>query len=274
VLRNLENKIAGLVEGTFSRAFRSEVRPVEIARKLAREMEEHKASALSHTYVPNEYRVFLSPRDRARFADYEDALASELAGYLLEHARRERLTLASKPVIAFETADELGLGEFGIQTRTVRAPEDEPVAAPQPADQPPAPQSPASAPAPVPAEPADAEAGRTMVYGSSGRIAEPLEEQARMRQATALIILGDKRIIVGSAGATLGRSRQCDVVVDDPNVSRTHAELRPRGGSWVLTDLGSTNGSSVNGRRIDAPTVVRPGDEIELGTATMKFELQ
>ena len=113
-----------------------------------------------------------------------------------------------------------------------------------------------------------------MVYGSAGRISEPLEEQARVRQATALVVLGDKRIIVGSGGATLGRSRQCDVVVDDPNVSRTHAELRPRGGSWVLTDLGSTNGSSVNGRRIDAPTVVRPGDEIELGTATMKFELQ
>jgi hypothetical protein len=270
VLRNLENKIAGLVEGTFSRAFRSEVRPVEIARKLAREMEEHKASALSHTYVPNEYRVFLSPRDRARFADYEDALASELAGYLLEHARRERLTLASKPVIAFETADELGLGEFGIQTRTVRPPEEPPAAG-----QPPAPPAPAApAPAPVPAAPAEPEAGRTMVYGAAGRIAEPLEEQARVRQATALVILGDKRIIVGSGGATLGRSRQCDVVVDDPNVSRTHAELRPRGGSWVLTDLGSTNGSSVNGRRIDAPTVVRPGDEIELGTATMKFELQ
>jgi FhaA, N-terminal domain/FHA domain len=274
VLRNLENKIAGLVEGTFSRAFRSEVRPVEIARRLAREMEEHKASALSHTYVPNEYRVFLSPRDRARFADYEDALASELEGYLLEHARRERLTLPSRPVITFETADELGLGEFGIQTRTVRAPE-EPSAPEQPykPQQPVQPVQPVQPP-PVPAQPVEPEAGRTMVYGSAGRIAEPLEEQARARQATALLILGGKRIIVGSGGATLGRSRQCDVVVDDPNVSRTHAELRPRGGSWVLTDLGSTNGSSVNGRRIDAPTVVKPGDEIELGTATMKFELQ
>jgi hypothetical protein len=271
VLRNLENKIAGLVEGTFSRAFRSEVRPVEIARRLAREMEEHKASALSHTYVPNEYRVFLSPRDRARFTDYEDALASELAGYLLEHARRERLTLPSRPVIAFETAEELGLGEFGIQTRTVRPPGEVPVA-----DEPPAPGQAAQPPqpAPVPAQPVEPESGRTMVHGSAGRIAEPLEEQARVRQATALLILGGKRIIVGSGGATLGRSRQSDVVVDDPNVSRTHAELRPRGGSWVLTDLGSTNGSSVNGRRIDAPTVVKPGDEIELGTATMKFELQ
>lgn len=279
VLRNLENKIAGLVEGTFSRAFRSEVRPVEIARRLAREMEEHKASALSHTYVPNEYRVFLSPRDRARFADYEDALASELAGYLLEHARRERLTLPSRPVIAFETADELGLGEFGIQTRVVRPP-DEPPAAVEPASVEPSPVQPPVQPVqppPVPAqppEPPEPEAGRTMVYGSAGRIAEPLEERARVRQETAVLLLGGKRMIVGSGGATLGRSRQCDVVVDDPNVSRSHAELRPRGGSWVLTDLGSTNGSSVNGRRIDAPTVVKPGDEIELGTAAMRFDLQ
>ena len=64
VLRSIESKIAGLVEGTFSRAFRSEVRPVEIARKLAREMEEHRTLSLSRTYVPNEYRVYLSPRDR------------------------------------------------------------------------------------------------------------------------------------------------------------------------------------------------------------------
>src|SRR5436853_2982409 len=103
VLRSLESKIAGLVEGTFSRAFRSEVRPIEIARKLAREMEEHKSLSVSRTYVPNEYRVFLSPRDRARFAEYEDALATELGGYLLEHARRERLALLSRPVIEFET---------------------------------------------------------------------------------------------------------------------------------------------------------------------------
>jgi pSer/pThr/pTyr-binding forkhead associated (FHA) protein len=168
-------------------------------------------------------------------------------------------------MISFETADELGLGEFGIQTRTVRPPE-----------QPPEPERPAqpAQPAPVPAQPSEPEAGRTMVYGAAGRIAEPLEERAQVRQERALLILGGKRIIVGSGGATLGRSRQSDVVVDDPNVSRTHAELRPRGGSWVLTDLGSTNGSSVNGRRIDAPTVVKHGDEIELGSASMRLELQ
>src|SRR5437763_12690235 len=165
VLRSLESKIAGLVEGTFSRAFRSEVRPVEIARKLTREMEEHKSYSVSRTYVPNEHRVRLSPRDRARFADYEDALATELAGYLLEHARRERLALLSRPVIEFETDDRLGLGEFGIQTRVV-----------------------------PPAEPAqeavaDEQSGRTMIYSAAGRVAEPLEERAHAHQQTALLLL-------------------------------------------------------------------------------------
>lgn len=250
VLRSLENKIADLVEGTFSRAFRSEVRPVEIARKLAREMEEHKSFSVSRTYAPNEYRVFLSPRDRERFADYEGALAEELTGYLLEHARRERLVLLTRPTVEFETDDRLGLGEFGIQTR-MAPPEG------QEDDEAPAEQS-----------------GRTMVYSTSERHSEPLEERARSRAETALLVLGGKRMVVGPSGATLGRSRKCDIVVDDPNVSREHAEVRPRGGSWVLRDLGSTNGSSINGRRTDGAEVLKPGDEIELGTSTMTFELE
>lgn len=251
VLRSLESKIAGLIEGTFSRAFRSEVRPVEIARKLAREMEEHKAFSVSRTYVPNEYRVYLSPSDRERFADYEQALATELTGYLLEHARRERLVLMSRPVVEFETDDRLGLGEFGIQTRVVSPPSED-------GEQ----------------EPVAEESGRTMVYSTAGRVAEPLEERARTRHETALLVHNGKRLVVGPAGVTLGRSRQCDVMLDDPNVSRTHAEVRPRGGSWVLSDLGSTNGSRLNGSRVKGSEVLKPGDEIELGTSRIKFELE
>src|SRR5579871_5569975 len=183
ILRSLESKIAGLVEGSFSRAFRSEVRPVEIARKLAREMEDHKYLSVSRTIVPNEYRVYLSPRDRERFAGYEDALAAELAGYLLEHARRERLSLLSRPVIEFETDDRLGLGEFGIQTRVSQPPEDEE------ADFVPPPAS---------------DAGRTMVYSTAGRVAEPLEERARSRADTAVLIIDGRRVVIGPAGATLG----------------------------------------------------------------------
>jgi hypothetical protein len=250
VLRTLESKIAGLVEGTFNRAFRSEVRPVEIARKLSREMEEHKSSSLSRTYVPNEYRVFLSQRDRERFAGYETALADELAGYLLEHARRERFTLPSRPVIEFETDDRLGLGEFGIQTGVVHDAEEEPQAV------------------------SDEQSGRTMIYSNAGRLAAPLEERARARAQTALLLLDGQRLVVGPAGVTLGRSRQCDVVLDDPNVSRQHAEIRPRGGSWVLTDLGSTNGSRINGRTVERAEVIKPGDEIEVGATVLRFELE
>ncbi len=248
VLKSLESKIAGLVEGTFSRVFRSEVRPVEIARKLAREMEEHQASSLSRTYVPNEYRVYLSPRDRARFADYEDALAAELASYLLEHARRERFALLSQPVIEFETDHRLGLGEFGIQTRVV-------------------------SPAEAPVEERE-DAGHTMVYSTAARVASPLQQEAVARSHRALLIIDGRRVVIGPGGATIGRSRQCDVVIDDPNVSRQHAEVRPRGGAWVVTDLGSTNGSSLNGRRINHPEVVKPGDEIEVGTSVITFELE
>ena len=250
LLSNLESTIAGLVEGTFSRVFRSEVRPVELARKLAREMELHASTSLSRTYVPNEYRVFLSPSDRERFADYEDALISELTGYLLEHARRERLVLASRPVVEFETDDRLGLGEFGIQTRVVN---------PEPDDE---------------APPPEESSGRTMIYSTAGRVAEPLEERARSRQQTALLLMGGKRLVVGPGGATMGRSRQCDVTVDDPNVSRQHAEVRPRGGTWVLSDLGSTNGSRLNGHRVEGSEQLKPGDEIELGTTVLRFELE
>ena len=253
VLKNLESMIAGVVEGTFSRVFRSEVRPVEIARKLAREMEEHQYGTLSRTYVPNEYRVYLSPRDRDRFGSYEDALADELAGYLLEHARRERFALLSRPLIEFETDDRLRLGEFGIETAVVQPEEAEPE------------REPAPEPEPV---------GRTMVFSAAQRIAEPLEESATVRQQRALLIYGGRRLMVGPRGATIGRSRECEIVIEDPNVSRQHAELRPRGAAWVISDLGSTNGTRINGRTIHGPEVVRAGDEIEVGSSLITFELE
>src|SRR3954463_13570738 len=119
VLRSLEEKIAGLVEGTFGRVFRSEVRPVELARKLAKEMDAHRTISVTRTYVPNEYVIWLSPEDRMRYDGVEREVIDELAAYLLEHARRERLVLNGVPQIEFRTDDDLGLGEFGIQARIV-----------------------------------------------------------------------------------------------------------------------------------------------------------
>ena len=266
-LRRLESSIADLVEGTFSRVFKSEVRPVEIARKLAREMEEHKSYSLNRTYAPNEYRVFLSPEDRERFGDTEHALASEFSGYLLEYARRERLALMSRPIIHFETDDRLRLGEFGIQTSLVEHPGEvveRPAAAPV---------SPGMAPEPDWARSPDP-GSRTMVHSTAERVAAGLADARGSRRRRAVLLLGSKRLVVGDAGVTLGRSRSSDVMVDDPNVSRAHAEVRAHGSTWVLTDLGSTNGTRLNGRRVTQPEVLGPGDQIEVGTTTLTFDLE
>jgi hypothetical protein len=250
MLRNLESKIAGLVEGTFSRAFKSEVRPVEIARKLAREMDEHRVTSVSRTYVPNEYAVWLSPKDREHFEGYEEELRSELAGYLLEHARSERVSLLTAPRIEFRTDERLRLGEFGIQARLVRPSADPDTDPPHQGDY-----------------------GHTMVHSTADRVAEPLAEP-HPRRATAKLRLDGRATIVPAAGAVLGRSRDCDVIVDDANVSRRHAEVRPSGGSWTVRDLGSTNGIKVNGRRVEGAQSLHAGDSIELGTSRLTFELE
>jgi hypothetical protein len=251
VLRNLERTIAGLVEGTFGRVFRSEVRPVEVARKLAREMDEHKTVSVSRTYVPNEYAVWLSPRDRQNFQDVEHELADELGAYLLEHARRERYALVSRPAITFRTDEQLSLGEFGIQARLVR-------------------QEPGAE------EPSPAEHGHTMVYSTADRLRGPVEETSSRRPPRPVLVAGDVHHQLGLRGGTIGRSRECDVVLEDRNVSRRHAEVRVGpAGIWTVHDLGSTNGVRVNGRPVgDAGEELRPGDAIELGTAEVVFELE
>jgi hypothetical protein len=247
VLKSLETKIAGLVEGAFGRAFRSELRPVEIARKLAREMEEHKAISVSRVYVPNEYAVYVSPEDRERFADYEDALVTELEGYLLEHARLEKLALLSRPQVVFYTDDRLSLGEFGIQARLVRPAADDR------------------------GEPEQGEAGHTMIYGAE-RLRRPAGRPPP--PAKALVVSEGRRLVVGRTGAVIGRSRDCDIVLGDSNVSRRHAEVRPSDDGWTIIDLDSTNGVTVNGRRIRGSAPLQGGERIELGTAKVRFELE
>src|SRR5207244_3150986 len=117
VLRTLEQKIEALFEGIFGRAFRTNVQPVELARKLAKEMDDHRTISVSRVYVPNEYTIYLSAEDRAQFEGYEGSLVSELEEYLSEHARREDYALLTPARVLMETDDDLALGEFGIATR-------------------------------------------------------------------------------------------------------------------------------------------------------------
>ncbi|MTD45529.1 DUF3662 domain-containing protein [Conexibacter sp. W3-3-2] len=257
VLRNLESRIAGLVEGTFGRVFRTPVRPVEIARRLVKEMDEHRTVSVSRTYVPNEYIVWLSPEDRESFVAIEHEVADELAVRVLEHARGERLALVSRPVITFDTDDRLRLGEFGIQARLVR-PEESPRA-----------RATGDVPAVV-----QAEHSSTMVFSSAERLSEPLEPQRAERRGRALVVAEGRRMVVPAGGAVIGRSRECDIVLGDSNVSRRHAEIRPHGNGWVVEDLGSTNGVRVNGDPARGATPIRGGDRLDIGTVPVSFEVE
>ena len=251
VLRTLESKLAGLVEGTFSRAFKSEVRPVEIARKLTKEMDKHRVQSLSRTYGPNEYTIWLSPDDRKQFDNYEDDLKRELSGYLLEHARREQISLPTRPAINFKTDDRLRLGEFGIQPRLVRPPQE------------------------AEESPSQGDQGHTMVYSAQQQDKRSKKRpQARLVDTKAIVALDDRRYVLDGPTATLGRSKECECVIPDPNISRRHAQLRRNsGGDWQIVDNGSTNGIKVNGRRVDSSRL-SPGDEVTLGTTTFTFDIE
>ena len=265
ILRAIEQKVESVVERGFRRAFRSNLQPVELARKLAREMEDHKIISVSKVYVPNEFHVYLSPADRQSFATYEDALRAELATYLAGHARSNGLALVAPPTVDLEEDQDLRLGEFGISCRMIEAPHDG------------AEDDGAGEGAPVPAPPvgpvAPEQPYRPLVGVSGTQVISPEEARAEGLATGGLILVGPGgRHRVSTRVTTLGRSRDCDVVVPDPNVSRVHAEVRQVGPDHILVDLGSTNGTEVNGHVVTRQ-VLADGDVIVLGTTEVRVEL-
>ncbi len=246
VLRTLESKLESLFEGVFGRAFRSNVQPVELARKLVKEMDDHRSVSVSRVYVPNEYTVYLSPGDRDQFADYEDSLSEELADYLTEHARRERYVLLTTPVVKLETDADLDVGEFGIATRLVRGPK------------------------PPPGAPATAEAGATMVYKSPPAEAVEEDELADEAEAAAVLTIEGEDHPLPHHPVVLGRSKDCDIRLADPNVSRRHAEVRPEGPGWTIVDLDSTNGIEFDGKRVKE-LALTDGAHFTVGSTEVSF---
>ncbi len=225
---------------------------MELARKLAREMDEHRTTSVSRVYAPNEYSVWLSPQDRSRYEGVEHEVIDELCAYLLEHARREQLILPAAPVVVFHTDEHLALGEFGIQAELVRAS----VHSAEQGEQEP-----------------EGRRGETMIYSSSARVRGELEQAQGVRQSRATVTVEGRRLPVPPRGATLGRSRDCDIVLEDSSISRRHAEIRPDGEGWTITDLRSTNGVRVNGRAISGAQRLQRGDRLELGSTEVVFEL-
>ena len=347
ILRSIESRLERVVEGSVGRLFRASVAPVELARKLAKELEEGKVVSVTQTYAPNEYTIYLSPRDRTRFADFEASLRNELASYLAEHARRAGYVMPTRPRVRFETESSLHTGIFGISTALVRddeapdampPPAPAPVVAPPPEPLPPlaaeepvadpdeavrspldpdpeglppafaAPLAAADLPGegvpapPVPSAEAPPLAALPVVPlvvpdlvperdeeplvpdEPPPSIAEappvpiayepPLDATMITRpepQEELWILHDNQRTPIDGPVIQIGRAPGCEIVLDDRNVSRRHAEIRRRGPVVVLVDLDSTNGTIVNGRRVREHPL-SDGDRITLGNSRLTFE--
>ena len=251
MLRQIEQKIESLFEGAFGRAFRRNVQPVELARKLAKEMDDYKMVSVSQVYAPNEYIVYLSSGDREQFESYEPALVKELEQYLTEHSRREGYQLLSKPEVSFETDDDLEVGLFGIANRMIQREAAERELEPEP------------------------EPGATRIYRAApveteAASAEELGLEAPEPEPAATITVDGKSHELRKASVVLGRSKDCDIRISDPNVSRRHAEIRQEGSTYWVVDLGSTNGIAVNGEALKRAKL-DDEDRITLGSTEVVF---
>jgi hypothetical protein len=251
VLRAIEQRLEAVFEGVFGRAFRTNVQPVELARKLAKEMDEHRSTSVTRVYVPNEYTIYLSTGDRKQFEGYENSLVSELEEYLAEHAARENYAVLTPPRVIFETDDDLGVGEFGIATRMAqygRTGEEE--------------------------EPEGVAPGATMIYKLRTQPTEAASiEQLGVDRAVAVLSWNGQRRVLDKRRSVLGRSRDADVQIEDANVSRRHAEVVQEGSAFWVVDLGSTNGTEVNGRRVQRAKLDE-GTSFTIGETTITFSTE
>ncbi|HEX3807870.1 MAG TPA: DUF3662 and FHA domain-containing protein [Gaiellaceae bacterium] len=254
MLRSLESKLESLFEGVFGRAFRTNVQPVELARKLVKEMDDHRNVSVSRVYVPNEYTIYLSVADREQFSSYEAQLRDELGDYLAEHARRESYVLLSPPKVEIDTDEDLDVGVFGIATRMVQSGRGD-------------------------GPDTDAEPNATMVYKPTAAAPGATEAASPVdlgiQREVAVLEWDGKRHEISKRRVVIGRSKDADVQVSDPNISRRHAELRQEGATYWLVDLDSTNGVEVNGQRVKR-LKLEDGTQFTIGSTELTFsrELQ
>jgi hypothetical protein len=250
LIGQFEERLERAVEGFFARIFKSGVHPVEIGKRLLRVMEDGKTVALRRTYVPNVYRITVGHQDYDRLAQLEGKLVEELEIFVGEAARQRQWSLPDSPRVSFATDHKLSAGEFRITAEAVSLRADKGAkAAPEPA---PAVAAPVAAARPAPSRPA--------------RRVEPTGDPV-------LVLLDDEQEVKTLAierRVRIGRQADNDLVVSDPGISRHHAEVINERGTCTLHDLGSTNGTYVNGSVV-TEHVLRHGDRVSLGSTVVEF---
>ena len=213
-LQQFEQRLERLVEGAFAKAFRGELQPVELGRRLTREMDLQRAISVRGLVAPNAFTVLLSEEDYERFGGFVDVLSRELVDAAREHARSEGYTFLGPVEVTVGWNEELSRSTFVISSEVVE--------------------------------------GEELPGG--------------------WIVLPDgHRVPIGEEPVVIGRLPECEIPLADANVSRRHAELRRDGTSVVVEDLGSTNGTRVNGVPVRTQRLAS-GDLITVGITTFRFE--
>ncbi|HEX6500973.1 MAG TPA: DUF3662 and FHA domain-containing protein [Micromonosporaceae bacterium] len=248
VLQRFEKRLEGLVEGAFAKVFKGVVHPVEILNAMQREAEAHKAIlAGGRTLVPNRYVIDLSPYDHSRLAPYAAALAQELAQSQAEFIGEQGWTVYGDVIVEIERGDGLDTGMFRVTAEVYTGGDV----------------------APAPSYDAPAYGGYDQ--GGYGAPVHPVSGGGAGRGVR--LVANDGRSYPLSIGSTvIGRGDQANLRLPDVGISRRHARLDYDGAQVVLTDLGSTNGTMVNGQRVSA-IALNPGDMIQLGTTTLTLRL-
>ncbi|ACY95677.1 MULTISPECIES: FhaA domain-containing protein [Thermomonospora] len=243
VLQRFERRLEGMVEGAFARAFKSELQPVEVASAVQREMDERAAIvAAGRTLVPNDFVVEISQADSQRLAVYADSLSQELANLAREYAKEQGYSFVGPVQVRFESAGDLATGLFRIRSGVVRGAIVEGGEIRKPASD-------------IPQGRTGGFPGRPRLLVTTAQDVGPSTQQTY--EITTPVTL-------------LGRGTDCDLRLVDPGVSRHHAEIRVEGPEVVLVDLGSTNGSFVNGNPIRRVTLV-DGARVTMGRTTLVF---
>lgn len=238
-LKDIEKRLESFFEGVFVKGFKTSVQPVELAKKLIKEMDSHKTISVGKVYVPNEYTVAVSMQDVKSVKSFESVLVGDLADYLMDHAKDQRYTLTETPRIEIEANEGLSLGEIKISSRLTATEE------PDMKDQ-------------------------TQLIPPE----EIKKEEISLGRPACLIFRTEAETLTFpllKKTAVLGRLHTNDIVLEDPNVSRVHAEIKREDNHFTLYDLGSTNGTYVNGKP-QKKWILQNGDIINLGETELLFK--
>lgn len=215
-LKGFERRLERLVEGVFARAFKSSLRPVELGRRLVREMDDQRTvNVQGNTAVPNDFTITLGPEDHEQFAEIEESLARELSEAARAHAREEGYVFMGPVEVHLHLDPDLRTGSFGLSAR--------------------------------------------------------FKEGAGGTPGGSLVLPDGSRVRLTDHVMTIGRTTECEIRLTDTSVSRRHAEIRPSGDGWLVADLGSTNGTRVNGAVV-TERKLKDGDTVSAGDSHLRFE--